>query len=40
MTHKVQGIIAREKNAPVSLETVLVPNPGSGEVLVLSLIHI
>lgn len=34
MTHKVQGIIAREKNAPVSLETVLVPNPGPGEVLV------
>ena len=30
----MQGVIAREKNAEVSLETVLVPDPGPGEVLV------
>ena len=34
MTHQAQGVIAREKNAAVSLETVLVPDPGPGEVLV------
>ncbi|GAC1482099.1 MAG: S-(hydroxymethyl)mycothiol dehydrogenase [Pseudarthrobacter sp.] len=34
LVHKVQAVIAREKNAPVSLETILVPDPGPGEVLV------
>jgi S-(hydroxymethyl)mycothiol dehydrogenase len=34
MVHKVQAVIAREKNAPVSLETILVPDPGPGEALV------
>jgi len=30
----VRGVIARAKQAPVSVETVLVPDPGPGEVLV------
>ena len=34
MTHEVQGVIAREPQAPVSLETILVPDPGPGEALV------
>jgi S-(hydroxymethyl)mycothiol dehydrogenase len=34
MVHKVQAVIVREKNAPVSLETILVPDPGPGEALV------
>ena len=34
MPHEVQGVIARAKGAPVSLETVLVPDPGPGEALV------
>jgi S-(hydroxymethyl)mycothiol dehydrogenase len=34
MPHEVRGVVAREKNAPVSLETVLVPDPGPGEALV------
>ena len=32
--HEVQGVVALSKGAPVSLETVLVPDPGPGEVLV------
>ncbi len=32
--HKVRGVVARSKAAPVSLETVLVPDPGPGEALV------
>ncbi len=32
--HEVQGVIAREKGAPVELATVLVPDPGPGEALV------
>jgi S-(hydroxymethyl)mycothiol dehydrogenase len=32
--HEVRGVIAREKSQPVSLETVLVPDPGPGEALV------
>ncbi|HSU71830.1 MAG TPA: S-(hydroxymethyl)mycothiol dehydrogenase [Micrococcaceae bacterium] len=34
MVHKVQGAIVRSKGAPVTLETVLVPDPGPGEALV------
>ena len=34
MTHEVRGVVARSKGAPVSLETVLVPEPGPGEALV------
>lgn len=34
MVHEVRGVVAKEKGAPVSLETVLVPDPGPGEALV------
>lgn len=34
MVHKVQGVIVREKNAPATIETILVPEPGPGEALV------
>jgi S-(hydroxymethyl)mycothiol dehydrogenase len=34
MAHEVRGVVAREKDAPVTLETVLVPDPGPGEALV------
>ncbi|MEP6851329.1 MAG: S-(hydroxymethyl)mycothiol dehydrogenase [bacterium] len=34
MAYEVQGVIARAKGQPVSLETVLVPDPGPGEALV------
>ena len=34
MVHEVRGVVARSKGAPVSLETVLVPDPGPGEALV------
>jgi S-(hydroxymethyl)mycothiol dehydrogenase len=34
MVHKVRAVIAKEKNAPVSIETILVPDPGPGEALV------
>src|SRR6184192_3793625 len=34
MTHEVRGVVAKAKGAPVSLETVLVPEPGPGEALV------
>jgi len=34
MSHQVRGVIARTKKAPVELVTVLVPDPGPGEVLV------
>ncbi|MEV5388664.1 S-(hydroxymethyl)mycothiol dehydrogenase [Streptomyces sp. NPDC052721] len=34
MTHEVRAVVAREKGAPVSVETVLVPDPGPGEALV------
>src|SRR4051794_23515351 len=33
-THAVRGVIARAKDAPVELVTVLVPDPGPGEALV------
>ena len=34
MVHEVQGVVARTAGAPVSVETILVPEPGPGEVLV------
>ncbi|MFJ3667094.1 S-(hydroxymethyl)mycothiol dehydrogenase [Streptomyces sp. NPDC090106] len=34
MSHEVQGVVARHKGAPVSVETVVVPDPGPGEALV------
>jgi S-(hydroxymethyl)mycothiol dehydrogenase len=34
MPHEVQGVVARSKGAPVSLETIVVPDPGPGEALV------
>ncbi|GAB3140709.1 S-(hydroxymethyl)mycothiol dehydrogenase [Marisediminicola antarctica] len=34
MVHRVQAVVVRSKNAPVSLETILVPDPGPGEALV------
>ncbi|MBW1603233.1 S-(hydroxymethyl)mycothiol dehydrogenase [Streptomyces sp. JJ66] len=34
MAHEVRGVVARGKGRPVSLETVLVPDPGPGEALV------
>ena len=34
MAHEVRGVIARTKGSPVELQTVLVPDPGPGEVLV------
>ncbi|MEO3861783.1 S-(hydroxymethyl)mycothiol dehydrogenase [Acrocarpospora sp. B8E8] len=34
MLYEVQGVIAKGKGAPVTLETVLVPDPGPGEAVV------
>ncbi len=34
MTHEVRAVVALEKGAPVSVQTVLVPDPGPGEALV------
>jgi len=34
MPHEVQGVIARAKGEPVSIETIVVPDPGPGEALV------
>ena len=34
MAHEVKGVIAAEQGAPVSLTTVVVPDPGPGEALV------
>jgi S-(hydroxymethyl)mycothiol dehydrogenase len=34
MPYEVQGVISRTKGAPVSLETVIVPDPGPGEAVV------
>jgi S-(hydroxymethyl)mycothiol dehydrogenase len=34
MPHTVRGVVARAKGEPVSLETIVVPNPGPGEALV------
>lgn len=34
MAHEVRGVVARSVGAPVTVETILVPDPGPGEVLV------
>ncbi|MSO79836.1 MAG: S-(hydroxymethyl)mycothiol dehydrogenase [Acidimicrobiia bacterium] len=34
MTHEVRGVVSRAKGEPVSVETVLVPDPGPGEALI------
>jgi S-(hydroxymethyl)mycothiol dehydrogenase len=34
MPHEVRGVIARSKGEPVTIETVVVPDPGPGEALV------
>ena len=34
MPHKVQAVVVRAMNGPLSLETILVPDPGPGEALV------
>ncbi len=34
MAHSVRGVVARSKGAPVTVESILVPDPGPGEVLV------
>ena len=34
MSVQVQGVVARSKGAPVTLETIVVPDPGPGEALV------
>src|SRR5512141_3072207 len=34
MTQQVKGVVARSKGAPVSIETILVPDPGPGEAVV------
>ena len=34
MAHEVRGVVARGKGAPVTVETVQVPDPGPGEALV------
>ncbi|MGE4429082.1 MAG: S-(hydroxymethyl)mycothiol dehydrogenase [Solirubrobacteraceae bacterium] len=34
MVYRVQGVVVREKNAPATVETIIVPEPGPGEVVV------
>src|SRR6185436_6297778 len=34
MAHEVRGVVATAKGAPVSIETIVVPDPGPGEALV------
>jgi S-(hydroxymethyl)mycothiol dehydrogenase len=34
MPYEVKGVVARSKGAPVSIETILVPDPGPGEAIV------
>ena len=34
MPYEVQGVVARFQGAPVSIETILVPDPGPGEAVV------
>lgn len=34
MAHQVSGVVARSKGAPVSVEAIVVPDPGPGEALV------
>src|SRR3712207_9100341 len=31
MAYEVKGVVARSKSAPVTVETVIVPDPGPGE---------
>src|SRR6476469_4391891 len=34
MAYEVKGVVARSKGSPVSIETIVVPDPGPGEVVV------
>jgi S-(hydroxymethyl)mycothiol dehydrogenase len=34
MAHEVRAVVVREKDAPVGVETIIVPDPGPGEALV------
>src|SRR5215217_4297078 len=34
MAYEVKGVVARSKGAPVSIETIVVPDPGPGEAVV------
>src|SRR5688572_15583627 len=34
MANEVRGVVARSKGAPVTVETIVVPDPGPGEALV------
>lgn len=34
MPHRVQAVVVRAKNAPLTMETIIVPDPGPGEALV------
>src|ERR671913_362342 len=34
MAYEVKGVVARSKGAPVTVETIVVPDPGPGEVVV------
>ena len=34
MPQKVQAVVARAKDAPVSIETIIIPDPGPGEAVV------
>ncbi len=34
MAYEVKGVVARSKGAPVSIETIIVPDPGPGEAVV------
>jgi len=34
MSQKVRGVVARSKGAPVSVETIVIPDPGPGEAVV------
>src|SRR5215213_410702 len=34
MAYEVKGVVARSKGAPVTIETIVVPDPGSGEAVV------
>jgi S-(hydroxymethyl)mycothiol dehydrogenase len=34
MAHEVRGVVARGKGAPVTIETIVVPDPGPGEAVV------
>ena len=34
MAQEVRAVVAKEKGKPVSIETIVVPDPGPGEALV------